>query len=451
MATNHDLRSHECQRIFLKNFRSGKWKNSVFSSDLLLKRTNKSWPSEDGNIVDPTHQINIALEFKPKIETKRGIQTGLGQCFTYLQNFSASYLICPKQVEGFNISNYMEKVFEKSIKGRAPIGLIEHQINNNGEIEIEMLCDIDKKFQPPSDLTVEVTKKSLKNVDLKKNEINEVFELKKFLSKDKESRYWAKFIDTNPHLIYLLLKISEEITSELARNQLIWKKFFDTYYLPEKKRNLEPFISEIVHFDKKNMEPFRDKKKALKKLVELGQITYNQALEELNEHCSQRGRPKLTKSKQNDNLYKSYMKNYMKAVDHLDLWDSNCRLTKTGQQYLEIGNKYGPTSRELFLYFGKLFLEDGNHFDLILDLESSIKNKSFDSAISARVHSQYYLEENGLYKRNPNRAVVKNRTKIFQNEFQLYRKLGILPRNEFSDNKYNFIWEEIDKYLSFKA
>ena len=141
----------------------------------------------------------------------------------------------------------------------------------------------------------------------------------------------------------------------------------------------------------------------------------------------------------------------MKAVDHLDLWDNNCRLTKTGQQYLEIGNKYGPTSRELFLYFGKLFLEDGNHFDLILDLETSIKNKSFDSAKSARVHSQYYLEENGLYKRNPNRAVVKNRTKIFQNEFQLYRKLGILPRNEFSENKYNFIWEEIDKYLSFKV
>ena len=25
------------------------------------------------------------------------------------------------------------------------------------------------------------------------------------------------------------------------------------------------------------------------------------------------------------------------------------------------------------------------------------------------------------------------------------------PRNEFSENKYNFIWEEIDKYLSFKA
>ena len=81
MATNHDIRSYECQRIFLENFRSGKWTNSIFSKDLVLQRTNKSWPSEDGNIIDSSTGLNIALEFKPKIETKRGIQTGLGQCF----------------------------------------------------------------------------------------------------------------------------------------------------------------------------------------------------------------------------------------------------------------------------------------------------------------------------------------------------------------------------------
>ena len=422
MATNHDIRSYECQRIFLENFRSRKWHNSIFSSDLLLKRTNKNWPSEDGNIFDSTNEINIALEFKPKIETKRGIQTGLGQCFTYLQNFSASYLICPKQVEGFEISKYMKGVFERSIKGKAPVGLIEHRTNSNGNIEIEMLCDIDENFQ-----------------------------LKKFLSKEKESRYWAKFIDTNPHLIYLLLKTSTEVSSKSIRNQLIWNTFFDTYYLPKENRNLEPFISEIVHFDKKKMEPFRDKKKALKKLVESNQITKKEALNELKEHCHQKGRPKLTMSKQNDNLYKSYMKNYMKAVDHLDLWDSDYTLTESGQKYLEIGNKYGPTSNELFLFFGKLFLEDGNHFDLIMDLENSIKNKSFETGLSAREYSQKYMEEKGLYKRNPKRAVIKNRTKIFQNEFQLYRKLGILNRDVFSNNNYNFIWEEINKYLSFKV
>ena len=79
----------------------------------------------------------------------------------------------------------MKGVFERSIKGKAPVGLIEHRTNNNGNIEIEMLCDIDENFQ-----------------------------LKKFLSKEKESRYWAKFIDTNPHLIYLLLKTSTEVSSK---------------------------------------------------------------------------------------------------------------------------------------------------------------------------------------------------------------------------------------------
>ena len=165
------------------------------------------------------------------------------------------------------------------------------------------------------------------------------------------------------------------------------------------------------------MEPFRDKKKQLKKLVDENVISMNEALNELNEHCYNDGKPKLTKSKQNDNLYKSYMKNYMKAVDHLDLWDSNYILTETGRKYLNIGLKYGANSEELFLYFGKLFLEDGNHFDLIMDLEKSIKGEAFESNIQARVFSQKYMEKMGLYKRNPARAVKEGSTKIFKMNF----------------------------------
>jgi len=48
-----------------------------------------------------------------------------------------------------------------------------------------------------------------------------------------------------------------------------------------------------------------------------------------------------------------------------------------------------------------------------MNLENSIKNKSFDLGLSAREYSQKYMEEKGLYKRIPSRAVVKNRTKVF--------------------------------------
>ncbi len=420
MATNHDIRSRQCQRIFLNNFISGIWSNTVFSKDLLLKNTNKSWPSEDGNIYDTSKKVSIALEFKPDIETKRGIQTGLGQCFTYLEKFSASYLICPKEVEDFKISNYMKGVFENSIKGKSPVGLIEHSTDSNGEIQIEMLCDIDENFT-----------------------------LKEFIS-NRESRYWAKFIDTNPHLVYLLLKTAEKVSLIDNRKDQVWKEFFDNYYFPHENRNLEPFESIIDHWGIKKMEPFKGRKEKLKRKVLSGEITTEQAINEINEHCKKDGRPTLTNSSQNDNLYKSQSKNYLKFVDHLNLWDPNYFLTNDGEKYIEIAEKFGIESKELKLYFGKLVLETGNHFDLILDLEESIKNKTFESSTEARIHSQYYMEQKGLYKRNVNRAVVSGRTKIFQAEFQLYRKLNIMERSSYKNNQYTFNWEEIDKYLTFK-
>lgn len=425
MPTSHDISSYHCRRIFLDNFRSGIWSNNLFSSDLELRRTNKNWPSEDGNIFDSSNKLSIALEFKPDIETKRGIQTGLGQCITYLERYSVSYFFCPKTVEGFEISSYMRSVFENSIYGKVPVGLIQHHKNEaTGKLNLEMLVDIDSSFR-----------------------INSVSEPKK------ESRYWAKYIDTNPHLIYLLLKIANDLDyHENDRDHRIWNIFFDNHYFPREKRNLEPFESDISHWGIKHMEPYRDKKSALKKLVDKGEIEISEALYELEQHCFWEGAPLLTNSTQGDNLYKSYKKNYLKAVDHLELWDENCYLTELGHKYLEFGSYYGPDSLEMKIFFGKMFLEEGNHFDLIMDLEESVKGLSFDSEKDARKHSQEFMESKGLYKRNIGRAASEGRTKIFQNEFQLWRKLEILPqRNSYIKGEgYQFYWNKIDEYLNFR-
>ena len=54
------------------------------------------------------------------------------------------------------------------------------------------------------------------------------------------------------------------------------------------------------------MEPFRDKIKVLKNMVNSGKISENQAINnELNQHISNEGRPFLSKSSQTDNLFKS--------------------------------------------------------------------------------------------------------------------------------------------------
>ena len=421
MATSHDIDSYYSQRLFLENFRTGKWSNNSFSTKLIAKRTNKNWPSEDGNIMDENNNLSIAIEFKPQIETKRGIQTGIGQCITYLNTFSSAYLICPYEVEGFKIANYLTEVFKKEVYGKLPIGLIQHR-NIEGDIDIDLLVDISEEI----DLSISA-------------------------ESNKQSRYWAKYIDTNPHLFYLLLKIASQTEVNLSnRDHIIWDEFFNTYYLPIGARNLNPFVSMINHFGKKNMEPFRDKKKALNKLVDSDKLKSDEAIQELIEHCSWNGKPKLSKSKtRNDNLYRSYKKNYMKALDHIELWDSNCIPTEIGLKYIETGDKYGPESKEMLKFFGKLFLDHGNHFDLILDLENSLKNTNFSSTTEARIHSQSFMEGKGLYKRNRARASVSGRTKAFQNEFQLWGKLGLFKSSEryIANEGYNFDWEKIDYYL----
>jgi len=199
------------------------------------------------------------------------------------------------------------------------------------------------------------------------------------------------------------------------------------------------------------MEPFRDKKKSLKKLVNDGELTTDEAIQELEEHCHWNGRPTLSESQTGkDNLFRSYKKNLLKPLDHIELWDSNYIPTEIGTKYIEIGDFYGPESEEMLKFFGKLFLEHGNHFDLILDLDNSVKTTNFDSTKEARIYSQSYMEEKGLYKRNSGRATVSGRTKAFQNEFQLWEKLGLFKSNNryIATEGYNFDWEKIDYYLS---
>ncbi|MBL6730833.1 MAG: hypothetical protein ISP74_07965 [Bacteroidia bacterium] len=421
MATSHDIASYKSQRIFLENFRTGKWSNNSFSNKLIAKRTNKNWPSEDGNIIDDINKLSIAIEFKPQIETKRGIQTGIGQCITYLNTFSSAYLICPDEVEGFKIGNYLSKIFKKEIYGKLPIGLIQHK-NNSGNFDLDLLVDISE------DIHLNIT-----------------------TATTKESRYWAKYIDTNPHLFYLLLKIASQKEVDVEdRDHVIWDEFFNHIYFPKDARNLNPFISEINHFGERNMEPFRDKKKTLNQLVSSGALSIAEAIRELNEHCYWDGKPQLSRSKTGtDNLFRSYKKNYMKALDHIELWDSNCIPTDIGLEYLKIGDYYGPTSKEMLKFFGKLFLEHGNHFDLLLDLENSVKGTNLNSTTEARVHSQSYMEDKGLYKRNSARASVSGRTKAFSNEFQLWEKLGLFKSNKRYNplEGYNFDWDKIDYYL----
>ncbi len=417
MATNHDKLSRVFTNELIKNWRNKNWNDSIVSEQVFGVSINKSWPCPDGSFYDPINQISIGIEFKPHTESKRGIQTGIGQCITYLQDFSASYLLCPDYVEGFDISNYLKEVYENNIKNKLPIGLISYNINNIPQIN--RLIEIDNTL---------------------------------ILKKSKESnfstnRYWAKYLDTCPELIYFLLEISYSVKlSDTDRRESLWKYFFDNIYFPVKSRQTLVSTKSIIHYwDEGFMEPFKKKKADLKKLVDENKISYEEAIDEINEHSFKDGKPKLTKSS-TDNLYKSYKKNLLPFIDHLGLWDESCNLSSQGIKLYHIGKLYGGNSVAFTDLLAKIILLKGRHLDLILDINDGIKGKLPQNTLEAKTLAFNYLEDKGFIKRNINRSNEGN-TKLLSNEFQLWSKLGFITKENNShfitSLGFNFNWRRI--------
>ena len=419
MSQVHDRHSSNCQRALLKMWRKGKVPNSPISKEVYLTNAYSSWPSPDGAMYDPKNKFSIGFEFKPYTEKKRGIQTGIGQSLTYLDKFSLSYLIIPSMVENFEMGDYLKNIFQNKVKGKLPIGLVGYDYKT---MDLSILVDV---------LNLPLETRPEKGL----------------------GRYWAKFIDTNPHLVFLALELSHENTfNSKNRKEEVWKNFFNKYILPINHREtLEHTDSVIDHWGKEPLKPFINKKKQLRRLVEIGNLSYSEALEELKQHTFKEGRPSLSKSSQGDNLYKSYRKNYFTFLDHLKLWDENANLTPLGQDLYEIGKIYGYDSEKYFYKFAKIILIQGKHFDLIQDIKKYSHGLEFDSITDAKKHVFSKFEDAGLIKRNFGRAVEAGRTKLFSMQFQVWSKLDIIS-NKSADRYtsgfgFNFNENRIEKIL----
>ena len=134
----------------------------------------------------------------------------------------------------------------------------------------------------------------------------------------------------------------------------------------------------------------------------------------------------LSKSKQGDNNYKSFRKNYFTFLDHLALWDINANPTRLGKNLYNLGKKFGYRSKEYFNMFAKILLIHGKHYDLIQDIKKHSHGGNFDNITDMKKHVFTKMEDEGLIKRNIARAVKKNRTKLFSMQFQAWTKLGLI-------------------------
>ncbi len=388
-----------------------KWKvkneSSILSSEVYLTKSESTFPSPDGTFYDPKNKFSLALEFKPPTETKRGILTGLGQAIAYLDKHSLSYLLIPSKVEYFHMGEYMVDLFKKNISDKMPIALVVYDYEN--------VQNILEYIEP----TVEINETTLSAREAS------------------SGRYWAKWLDLPLHALWILTDIaySDKITVE-NRKKAVWDEFFLTYIYPKEYRNqFEAYASGIFYVNGKPFKLMQKKLKSWKEQIELGKISKDKALRELEKATNINGK--------GDMLYHQYQKNLLPFINHLGIWDEYRYLTDIGYELHRIGKIHGGTSKTFYDHMAKIILLKGKHLDLILDIEKYTRNFSFANRDDALDNVILNLKEKGL--------IAGAGRKKFQNEFQLWGQLGLIKKennsNFIKNNGFNFDWGRITSLL----
>lgn len=422
---NHSI-SHQVSNILLDKWRRKEngW-NTIVSEDVRLLRTKAVFPIPDATFYDYENERGIAIEFKPPIETKRGILTGLGQSIAYLKNYSIVYLVFPEIVEGYNMSEYMLETFDKlNLNGKIPLGLISYNPNDINDIKL------------------------LAEINIAKEGIH----------KTKDSNpgtYWATFRDTYPDAIWKILDIAYNMEiNEDNRKSKVWNKFYKEYLLPipdeffEKDEiDTDLWSSSIKTYtwnkDEKQFIGEQDLKKA-KEAIDLGEKDIKSALSEIKD--------KFINPSGSDNKSDQLRKNNFNFINHLGLWDDQANLTPIGLDLHRIGKLYGSTSDMFRDFLAKVILIEGKHLDLILEIDDIIKNNIETKRTKNEAIENLYeiMDAQGKIKKNPNRTQTSTR-EFLDSEQQLWGKLGILNkkgRSYFVEGKgYDFNWSRITSLL----
>jgi hypothetical protein len=109
MSFQHNLMAHQVSAVLLQQLRTGRapWANGQLTAKTTLWQGMSDWPKPDIAFEDRSANRSLALEFKPPNQPKREYVTGLGQVFTYLNDFEYAGLVVPElAADGFNIGKY---------------------------------------------------------------------------------------------------------------------------------------------------------------------------------------------------------------------------------------------------------------------------------------------------------------------------------------------------------
>jgi len=381
MSVMHHHLAHVVSESILKKFKQGDWtieipreakENIKIGSNFLRDSVESSHPSPDAAFYDEDNKIRVAFEFKPEYsENKRGILTGLGQSIAYLTlDYSISYLIVPKTLKGFDLEEYMKKIFSTSIARKLPVGLITYDKDDPSKV-----CMIH---------------------NIMSQEVEEV--------KGREfSRYWAKHQDQPIalfhlvlHYYYLKFQIGKENKDAFAN---CWKNAL----IGDSLDTLVPIVikdirgEEIINLDGKSRKQYLSKTiTAINEIKDEGKK--KKAIEDLKSKNRHDGGSNMTKIRKN--LIKFH--NHMGTIDTMGEYGV---LSEEGIKLYNLGLIHGPTSRIFKNYFLKHLLLNGHHLELIFDVQKlydKYRGKKTSKEIHKIMKTEY--EKKGYIERNESRT-----------------------------------------------
>ncbi len=411
---NHHILAKTTTDSILSKFKSEEWDCcGGIGKDFFRVTTEASFPSPDASFYDDGRRFLVSFEFKPPTETKRGILTGVGQSIAYLQDANISFLIAPERLEDYDLGGYLTSLFQRQIFGKIPTGLILYR-NEEPEF-VQMISNIPTSFD-----TFSPTNVKAKGITT--------------------SRFWAKHQDLPIPLFHLLLHcyfLKKSHTINEDGFKYCWKHYLisPTILQDFQPKEVYDCSNQVIKTPAGN-----------KNLMILEKILNSSRSLDL-EKRKAKIQHEIDTEYSGDNKYQAYKKNFVTFLKHLKMIDSEGELTDSGFKLYHLGLANGASSKIFIGYFTKEVLTTGHHLDLLLDLESTIRNNldlSFNDCLS--IMEEMY-EAKGFLKRNPNRTSgLRNTVGFLKYECILWRSLGLLEQD--SPKHYHVNWRAITEICS---
>ena len=414
MQMNHHILAKTTTDSILNKFKSEEWDCcGGIGKDFFRVTTDASFPSPDAAFYDEENRFLAAFEFKPPTETKRGILTGVGQSIAYLQDSNISFLIAPERLEDYNLGGYLTELFQKQIFGKLPSGLILYK-NENPE-DVQLVSNISTSLDTSTPTNIKTRGITT-------------------------SRFWAKHQDLPIPLFHLLLHcyfLRKSNTISEDGFKYCWNHYLISPSI------LTDFKPKIVYDCNNQVIKTPAGNKDLLILEKILNKTRTLSTEERVKKISREIDTEFT----GDNKFQAYKKNFVTFLKHLRMIDSSGELTDNGFKLYHLGLVNGANSKIFKDYFTKEVLTTGHHLDLLLDLESTIReNSDLSFSDCLRLMEQTY-EAKGFLKRNPNRTSGDHNTVGFlKYECILWRSLGILIKDTPTCSHVN--WKAITEVCS---